>query len=226
MKTLLILLLGMLLCGSGAAQAESYARSLPQISAVEFALPGELIINFAQHSSQLVIECEPAVFKQLQITTEQGRLRLSHRGRFQTQQPLRFALTVPSLQRLTSLGSGDVRMVRGDLPQLSVIAAGSGTIQLEQLQTRQLQLILNGSGVLQASGQGQRLTIELNGSGEIDSQHFMANQVTALLSGSGNISLHAIQQLDTRISGAGMVQYAGTPRLNQQISGAGSVEPL
>ncbi len=66
----------------------------------------------------------------------------------------------------------------------------------------------------------------ISGSGDIDNQGLQCKKVKIQVSGSGDIKVWAVDDLDTRVSGSGDVYYKGRPIVNSKSSGSGSLHHL
>jgi hypothetical protein len=116
---------------------------------------------------------------------------------------IKVSITVPSVERVSVNGSGDI-----------LIRNFSGT---------RLNADVNGSGAIE--GQAclyDNANFEVNGSGDIRGRDIAAGTVEARISGSGKIEALSLVKLIARISGSGDIHYWGNPAdVDVQISGSG-----
>ena len=110
---------------------------------------------------------------------------------------------------------------------LSTVAGEKGgmvlvdTPEMEELVAR-----LPGSGVLTVRGTAQRLDAALAGSGQLLLGELVAQKVKAVVSGSGELEVHATRVLDATVSGSGTIAYRGDPAsVKQQVTGSGAIFP-
>lgn len=83
---------------------------------------------------------------------------------------------------------------------------------------------LSGSGTVTGSGRATRLEIAIAGSGTAQLSGLVAQDVRAIVSGSGSIFLTATRSLDATVSGTGSILYAGNPaRVARNVTGTGAV---
>ena len=64
----------------------------------------------------------------------------------------------------------------------------------------------------------------MGGSGTVQFTRLVANDVKALVSGSGSIFVTATTSLDASVSGSGAILYAGNPQdVTQNVTGSGAI---
>ncbi len=135
-------------------------------------------------------------------------------------------VSAKTLRNLTMSGSGSI-LVNGVLRESSVTTtlSGSGSITAA-IQASNYTATLSGSGYLNISGKASNATITLSGSGSLTKKGLTVNQVSAQLSGSGSIYLHAEDHIDAVISGSGSIHYSGKASIDKKVSGSGSVRKI
>ena len=117
-------------------------------------------------------------------------------------------ITMPTLQALTTEGSGNITTT-GNFSTVNLFDAsslGSGNIT-----------IANGSAV--------KFTTSIKGSGNINAFGMIATEAETQTEGSGDVELTATTKLQVKIAGSGNVYYKGTPAVTVNISGSGQVVP-
>ena len=65
--------------------------------------------------------------------------------------------------------------------------------------------------------------VKIAGSGKMYLADLIANDVTCIISGSGNMYVHAQNSLNATITGSGNIIYSGNPTVDVKTSGSGSV---
>ena len=116
-------------------------------------------------------------------------------------------LTMPSIQRVSVSGSGEID-IKGSFPaqqSLSVDISGSAEVEVEN------PMLV------------ERVNVEISGSGDADLEEVTAKQADANISGSGNVKFQVSDHLKAKISGSGKVYYRGNPTVQQDISGSGKL---
>jgi hypothetical protein len=139
------------------------------------------------------------------VTETRGRaLSIHTKGSFRTRSAPVVRLTVPTLARVESIGSGDVRITgqRGEA----------------------LELVMKGSGNIVVNGQSRAASASLYGSGNADLTRLAAADLSVSLYGSGNARVHADRALSATVYGSGNIAFSGQPaRLEQRVHGSGRI---
>lgn len=136
--------------------------------------------------------------------SQDGLLTVSERGDIRSTMPLRIAITVPSLEHLTT--------------------DGADIIHLDGIKAKRLAIDLNGSGNVDGNGTADALSLDLSGSGNAGLTDLRARQTDVSVSGSGNASVTATQAISAGISGTGNIVYSGNPHVvTKSVTGTGSV---
>ncbi|MGJ4997300.1 head GIN domain-containing protein [Bradyrhizobium sp. HKCCYLS3077] len=136
---------------------------------------------------------------------------------------LEIYVTLPSIDSLFILGSGDIRS-QGVL-QVSDVALsiqGSGGMNLD-IRGRHAETSISGSGNLELSGQLDDCSVVISGSGNYLALGLASRDANVKISGSGIAELFVTNKLSARISGSGNVYYVGAPVLDVRITGSGRV---
>lgn len=160
-------------------------------------------VRFGPNRS-LVIAADDNILPLITSEVRDGTLRIAARGSFRTRGPIRVWLTTPSLEEVTTSGSGDVFIHGVDNDRLA--------------------LTINGSSDMRATGRTGRLDVNVHGSGSARLSTLAATDVEASVFGSGDAIVRVTRDLDARVFGSGTVRYVGTPRnVDQQRFGSGRI---
>ncbi len=137
---------------------------------------------------------------------------------------LEIHITMPDLRKVHISGSGNIssRNAFSGLENVSISISGSGDINMD-LEAKSLDCRISGSGDINLRGMSETLELKISGSGDIQAEDLRTKSANIAVSGSGNCSVNAEDELDVRISGSGDVKYTGRPRVNTRISGSGSL---
>jgi Putative auto-transporter adhesin, head GIN domain len=137
------------------------------------------------------------------ITVHGKTLRLDVEKSYSTREKIPVVITVPKLEHIRCDGSGD--------------------IEVTNLVGEEFGYLLAGSADFHASGQIERLEVELDGSGEIDTRDLIADEVFVQIAGSGNALVFAKESLDAIVSGSGDIRYYGDPpHKSTEVTGSGT----
>jgi len=123
---------------------------------------------------------------------------------FSSRHRCEIVITVPTLERVSCSGSGD--------------------IAVERLDAESFEFELSGSGNFTAEGKTDELEVSLLGSGDIDTSDLVAREAYVRISGSGDVQVHAAESLDARVSGSGDISYYGDPEhVSRSVTGSGHI---
>ena len=189
------------------------------------------------------VRAEQRVMSNIVTVQEGNTLRISTKGLMvNMRNPMVVELTLPSLQQLHVVGSGDSRVngfsgeslqltlhgsgdvaFDGKYKNLSGSLSGSGDLVIHNSESDKMELQLQGSGDVHATGSTKVLDAKLVGSGDFDATQLMSDSVTLKLMGSGDANVHAKTAVAIDIMGSGDVNVSGAP-VQRSISKKGSGE--
>jgi hypothetical protein len=123
--------------------------------------------------------------------------------------------------------SNDNARVRIEMPTLAAVQlSGSGNIDVQgnaSFFANSFEGEISGSGNLNLRGGTVSASLRISGSGNINAQDLFADEVRALVTGSGNIRTYARNVLQATISGSGDIVYWGNPQVTSNVTGSGRV---
>jgi hypothetical protein len=126
-------------------------------------------------------------------------------------------------KRLTWNGKGPrIKVTVRELRKLKV--SGAVTVKATKLDTDSLTISISGAGSASIAGRSDNLSISISGAGSLDAVNLQAKRATVIVSGAGDVTVNASDELDARVSGAANIWYVGSPRLQSRVSGAGSIK--
>ena len=86
---------------------------------------------------------------------------------------------------------------------------------------------MHGSGAVTASGEAHEVSLDATGSSRADLGRLVAQQVSAQISGSGDVDLAPREDADISISGSGVVRLHGAvARIHSHVSGSGQIKQV
>jgi hypothetical protein len=188
--------------GSGVPATQ--ARDVAAFTSVELAGSNNVVIRAGEKPS-VVVRADDNLLGRVTTEVQSGKLVIANTpGTLTTKSPMSVAVNVPALSALTLTGSGNI-VVNG-------------------IETESLKVTLPGSGTLTASGTATRLDVTVSGSGMVQFTQLVANDVRAVVSGSGSIFITATKSLDASVSGDGAILYAGNPQdVTKSVTGTGAI---
>jgi hypothetical protein len=178
-------------------------RAAAAFDSVEVNGPAHLEVAVGGRPS-IEVQIDDNLVGNIVTETRGGALSIRTTGSFRTRTAPVVRVTAPTLARLQSIGSGNVRITgqRGD----------------------RLELDMKGSGNLIVDGQSRAVIASLYGSGNADLTRLAAADLSVNLYGSGNARVHAERDLSAAVYGSGSIGFSGQPaRLRQSVHGTGRI---
>jgi len=190
--------------GSGVAASET--RDVGPFGSVDLAGTNNVVIRVGEQQS-VVVRADDNLIDRVTTHVRSGKLVIGNTpGSFSTKSPMSVEVSVPALNALT--------------------LSGSGNIVVDGIEAQSLTVTLPGSGTLTASGTTTRLGVTVSGSGMVQFGRLVANDVHAVVSGSGTIFVTATKSLDASVPGEGTIVYTGNPAdVTRSITGTGEITP-
>ena len=224
----------------GNNQVETEQRQLVSFNKVDN--EGTFNVYIRQDSIfSATVVAESNLIPHIRTIVSGNTLNIDTRENLQNNVPMDIYITTPIIQGAYLSGSGYVYLDSLDTDYLEVVLSGSGRMNgyttTNQINTRisgsgniDLESYTNicnpnisGSGDIGLTGESSSGSFTISGSGRINSYNFIQSDCIAKISGSGDMYLNVIENLDVNISGSGSVYYVGNPSLNVKITGSGQV---
>lgn len=106
-----------------------------------------------------------------------------------------------------------------------VTVDGAGNFDISGIDSDEFELKLPGAADIDLSGSCGELVIAISGAATINAQELKCHSATVKISGSGNISLFADEDVEARISGLGHIDIYGDPdEVERKVSGLGRIK--
>lgn len=212
---------------NGSGNVITEASAVSGYTKIIFAVPGELTIN-QDGSEALSIEAEDNLLPYLRARVENSILYISVEPRatiLQPTKPIRFNLSVKTLEALTLAGSGDIYAEKLESQRFALNLTGSGDITLGEL-AAQSSLVANltGSGSLKMDSlSAASLTLTLSGSGNVDIADLQTANLTTALNGAGTFTVAGkVDSQTTQLNGSGSYCASGLESAHAEISVLGT----
>jgi hypothetical protein len=232
----------------GSGQVATQERAIIGVDAVALEDFGTLTIEIGDRES-LIVEAEKNLLPYIVSEVEGGRLRIGVREGvwLRNTKPIRYRLTVRSLNEASVSGSGDIVAAELAAPSLSLSVSGSGGMDVGEVEADEVRLRISGSGTIRLddlyardvdariSGSGDlivdrgevtRQQVTVTGSGTYAAAQTVSEESDVRVSGSGTARVHASETLNARVSGSGTVRYAGRPSVQANTTGSGTVSSI
>jgi len=111
------------------------------------------------------------------------------------------------------------------MPKLTTLqSSGAGNIHVSGLNGGEQLVRIAGAHNLQARGQLDKLTVELNGAGNVDYSKVTTQDVKVTVNGAGHVVVRPTQLLSATVNGVGAINYEGEPqKVESSIHGIGTI---
>ena len=174
------------------------------------------------YSVEVTADCNLIPFIETDVIG--NTLKIRTRGLYSLRQdfPIEVYITTPELKELAMSGSGLIETGNFMSNDFNIAVSGSGDIKTA-INASQIKATVSGSGTISLEGNANETNFVISGSGKIKSYKLEQQHCQAIISGSGNMFVNAVQTIDARISGSGRVYYINHPAIHTSISGSGNV---
>lgn len=212
--------------GSGNSVTET--RNLPAFEAVKTVGSVDLEVRQGPQLS-VQVQADDNLQELLETVVESSRDGPQLVVRWKRWQSLRprsktlVTVVMPTLNALSSDGSGDIRLEAFQTPRLRIALSGSGDVSFNGLATESLALSLAGSSDVVGSGKARAVKISIAGSGDVKLADLVADEVGISIAGSGDAHVHAEKTLDVSVAGSGDVRYRGNATVKSRVAGSGNI---
>jgi hypothetical protein len=169
------------------------------------------------------------LIEEMEAIVENGVLRIRPRGNNRmggynvSGEPARVTVSVPSLERAGTRGSGDVTIDKVAGERFEGGAAGSGDLKVADLRVKSLKLGVAGSGDIAVSGQADNANYGVSGSGSIDASTLTAARAAAGVAGSGSIRARVTGDVSATVAGSGDIDITGGAKCTSTKQGSGDI---
>ena len=181
----------------------------------------------AGNKFELKVQDDENLLSHLITEVKDGELHIYYDSNFSIRESNgKVMVEVPSLNKITSSGSGDIQ-IEGTLKNANeIVISSSGSGDLEgSVDAPSIQLKNSGSGDVNLKGQTQNFVCKTGGSGDVKCHNLKSENVTVSVAGSSDVSVYASVSLKVNIAGSGDVTYAGNPSSPDiSIAGSGTVK--
>ena len=192
--------------GSDVAKTET--REVGDFTKVQIMNSAKINVTIGPKAA-LTVETDDNILPIFLTEVRDGTLVLTNQKdtSFNTNLGVTVTVTVPTLEAVQILGSGDVTVNGLAAEKFSVDVRGSGDVKL--------------------SGKANALNVSVAGAGDVDATALTAVAANVAIKGSGDVKVHAEDALNASIAGSGDIRYAGNPKnVTREIRGQGNIRPM
>jgi len=210
-------------CVRGSSDIATETTDLTTFEGVDFRLPGVVqIVKGTEYS--VTVKASDNHIGLIRTQVRGNKLVIDTDNRCLKNTKIQITVTTPELSFLRVAGSGDIFSADNfTAANWELRVDGSGSIEANTF-GGEVDANISGSGDIALRGTVENFSPTISGSGSIKAFALVAEEVSARISGSGNIQTTAAEKLNVTISGSGNVRYKGSPAsVNTTISGSGKL---
>ncbi len=206
-----------------ASPVASEDRELPAFNGLKLLCSADVYIRQGD-AQQVRVSADRDVIEYLETRVEDGVLVVDmKKNRLFNVKVLEVHITVPMLDKILSMGSGDIRIDETfKTNRLFVKINGSGDLDA-LIDAQGVEMEINGSGDVEISGVKDEYNLIVRGSGDVDATDLRVESCTVNVSGSGDVELSGnCVAFTLKQTGSGDFNGYGLKAVNADVSGFGS----
>lgn len=207
------------------AAGRGEVRAVSGFEAVSLEGVGTLVLEQGETES-LTITAEPHVLARIETVVEAGTLFIRPVESFDTDQPIRYELTLIKLNHLAVGGAGQVEAAQLTADELSIDLSGSAVVVIDNLAVTALDVVAGGSAELELAGTVDQQTVYLSEASHYSAPDLASRVAAVTVEAAAQATVAVSEQLEAEASGAGSISYLGDPAVSQEVSAAGSLTKM
>lgn len=187
-------------------------------------LNGAFNVELSQNdTSRLVIKTTQHHHDNLKIHDRNNTLSIESKLKHITSNEIKLFITFDKIESMEIEGGVNLNTT-GYLifEDFKIDVEGGANINME-LTANQLSAKAEGGVNMDLKGRVNYFKIATEGASNIDADHLKAERVKCSVTGVGNASVYATEQLDAYLEGLGKIGYRGNPKINKQVNGIGVI---
>jgi len=211
--------------GNGKATTEIRAFDPYDVISVH----GSMDVSLVEGSEgSITLKAEENILEYIEVTNNNGKLRIKTKDhvnlRPSWKKGIYIEVPIQEVSKILLSGSGEISgKLTLKTEKLKLSVSGSGDIKVAADATA-IKAAISGSGDIDISGKADEFDAAVTGSGDIDAAQLSVAQATANITGSGDIKIHAKDQLTVKIVGSGDVKVnKDVTTINKKVVGSGEI---
>lgn len=191
------------LCLTGSGPIYEYELDMPDFKHVSLLGPINLRIKQGPEIN-VVVKAESDIFSHMSYEVKNEKLEIGFKDNircFETDYGVWVNITVPNLESINSSGISEI------------IYDGS-------LDFAKLEIDISGKASIELLGEINEQTIRSSGTINVENFQLETESTTINVSGSGDIEVSCIDELNIDVSGSATIAYTGNPSITQKSSGS------
>lgn len=187
----------------GSGHLVTQERKVDDFSRIELAGSFDLVVEVGSEPS-VTITFDDNIIDHIETEVHGRTLEIECRESFSSSRGCLIEITVPMLD--------------------AIFLSGSGDIIAKNIDSDEFRFEVSGSGDFEARGRVKDLDISVRGSGDVDARDLVAEYAYVVIKGSGDVDVHATEELEAAIYGSGDITYFGDPKhISRRVAGSGDI---
>ncbi|MBN3034265.1 MAG: DUF2807 domain-containing protein [Bacteroidales bacterium] len=184
------------------------------------------VITLSQgQENRAFVEAPKRMINRLQTAVSENKLIIFTLGSIVSTDVFKADLTIKKVRRIELTGMGELKTAH-TFTQDSLIIAGDfyGNAVMD-LDVKHLVVDVRGGATLILSGKADQVTITSESDKAVDASQLETRECEVISKGTGDISVHPVDNLHVILQGPGNVYYKGTPEsIKEDITGTGALK--
>jgi hypothetical protein len=187
--------------GSGVSKTES--RNVPSFSKIELSGSPDVEVAVGPAES-LSVTADDNILPLIETKVDGGTLDIGSKDSYSTSIGVKVKITAPTLE--------------------GVSISGSGNIHVTGLKAGEMEAGITGSGNIVIAGTSDQLTAHITGSGNLKADELSVKHARVTVTGSGDATIRASDEVEATVTGSGNIRYAGNPpQVKRNVIGSGEI---
>lgn len=213
----------------GSGDVEREEREISGVRGVSVENQGDLFIEIGDEE-KLVIEAEDNLLEHIETRVRGGILRIGTRDSFgglDNREPIRYYLTVPSVDALESLevgSAGDIEAPRLEAENFSIEVGSAGDVKIAELYADRLEVTISSAGDVRIDGgEVGEQDIRVSSAGDYKAADLKSRRADVRLSSAGDARIRVEEYVDARLTSSGDLVVYGDPEVRSRTSSSGDI---
>lgn len=201
----------------GSGDLVSEERPVEGVTKVNVANQGDLYIEIGDEES-LVIEAEENLMEYILSEVRDGELKLSTKSRINLdpQKPIRYYLTVKSLDAVTTSSAGDIQVPVIEAEAFTIDVNSAGDVTVDGVNLEKLYVNISSAGdVTIEDGMAVEQFVKNNSAGDYDARNVESERVDITINSAGDARIWVTEELNATLNSSGDLYYRGDPPKSQ-----------
>jgi hypothetical protein len=187
-------------------------------------LSGAYVVDIVQgEEASLTVKASERDHRETRAWVEDGMLYVKSRNKNLSTKEIKLEISVKELKRLWVEGGVNLATVGYlELDSLDLLFQGGANVNFKT-KANIVKVKAEGGVNIVLEGVANELIAITEGAGNIDADQLQVKIATCRVSGIGNATVYATEELNATIEGIGRIGYRGEPVVTKQVSGLGVV---